>query len=65
MALRPSIETNDAHGNIVPAENENGSATPGPATGCEDAMSDPIIGLIIALGFAVYLITTLVRPEKL
>jgi len=27
-------------------------------------MSDPIIGLIVAVGLGVYLVYTLVRPEK-
>ncbi|WP_372710455.1 K(+)-transporting ATPase subunit F [Hyphomicrobium sp.] len=27
-------------------------------------MSDPIIGLIVAIGLGVYLVYTLIRPEK-
>jgi K+-transporting ATPase KdpF subunit len=31
---------------------------------CEAAMSDPIIGLAVAIGLGAYLVYTLVRPEK-
>jgi len=34
------------------------------AVGCEAAMSDPAIGLIVAIGLGIYLIYTLLRPEK-
>jgi K+-transporting ATPase KdpF subunit len=34
------------------------------AAGCEAAMSDPVIGLAVAIGLGVYLVYTLVRPEK-
>jgi len=27
-------------------------------------MSDPVIGLLVAIGLGVYLVYTLVRPEK-
>jgi K+-transporting ATPase KdpF subunit len=39
--------------------------TPAFAVDCEaPAMTDPIIGLIVALGLAAYLIYALVKPEK-
>jgi K+-transporting ATPase KdpF subunit len=34
------------------------------ATGYEAAMSDPLIGLAVAIGLGVYLVYTLVHPEK-
>ncbi|MDQ8698723.1 K(+)-transporting ATPase subunit F [Hyphomicrobium sp. LHD-15] len=37
---------------------------PRRATGCEASMSDPVIGLAVAIGLGVYLVYTLVRPEK-
>ena len=37
---------------------------PSYAAGCEAAMSDPVLGLLVALGLGAYLIYTLVRPEK-
>ena len=37
---------------------------PAPATGCEGyPMIEPILGLAVAIGLAVYLIVTLIRPE--
>jgi K+-transporting ATPase KdpF subunit len=38
--------------------------TPAFVTVCEAAMSDPIVGFIIAIGLAAYLVYTLLRPEK-
>jgi K+-transporting ATPase KdpF subunit len=36
-----------------------------PATGCEaPAMLEPLIGLAVALGLALYLFYTLIRPER-
>jgi K+-transporting ATPase KdpF subunit len=38
---------------------------PSSAPSCEEGlMSDPIIGLIVAVGLGAYLIYTLVRPER-
>ncbi|HML43134.1 MULTISPECIES: K(+)-transporting ATPase subunit F [Hyphomicrobium] len=37
---------------------------PSSATACEAAMSDPLIGLAVAIGLAAYLVYTLLRPEK-
>lgn len=37
---------------------------PSFAVGCEAAMSDPVIALIVAIGLGVYLVYTLIRPEK-
>ncbi|MBV1693087.1 MAG: K(+)-transporting ATPase subunit F [Hyphomicrobiales bacterium] len=34
------------------------------ATGCEAVMSDPVIGLLVAVGLGAYLVYTLLRPEK-
>jgi K+-transporting ATPase KdpF subunit len=36
-----------------------------PATVCEErAMLEPMIGLAVALGLALYLLYTLIRPER-
>jgi K+-transporting ATPase KdpF subunit len=37
---------------------------PAFATGCEAAMSDPIIALAVAVALAAYLIYALIKPEK-
>jgi K+-transporting ATPase KdpF subunit len=31
---------------------------------CEGGMSEPILGLIVAVGLAIYLAITLVKPER-
>jgi K+-transporting ATPase KdpF subunit len=39
--------------------------TPTPATGSEEArMTDPLIGLAVGALLAVYLVYTLIRPER-
>jgi K+-transporting ATPase KdpF subunit len=35
-----------------------------PSTGCEAAMIDPVLGLIVALALGAYLLATLLRPES-
>jgi K+-transporting ATPase KdpF subunit len=38
---------------------------PAPSTGCEDAlMLEPLFGLLVALALGVYLVVTLLRPER-
>lgn len=38
---------------------------PAPAASCEGvAMTEPILALFVALGLGIYLVHTLVRPEK-
>jgi K+-transporting ATPase KdpF subunit len=34
------------------------------ATGCEAAMAEDFIGLLVALGLAAYLVHALLHPEK-
>ncbi len=38
--------------------------TPMPATGSEAQMFEPLIGLTVGVLLAIYLIVTLVRPER-
>jgi K+-transporting ATPase KdpF subunit len=35
-----------------------------PSAGCEAAMPEPVFGLIVALALGVYLLLTLLRPER-
>jgi K+-transporting ATPase KdpF subunit len=35
-----------------------------PSTGCEGTTMDPIFGLIVALALGIYLLVTLIRPER-
>jgi K+-transporting ATPase KdpF subunit len=38
---------------------------PAPATVCEEApMFEPILGLVVALALGLYLVFTLIHPEK-
>ncbi len=38
---------------------------PAPATGCEGkAMLEPILGLVVAVALGLYLVFTLIHPEK-
>ena len=41
------------------------SSMPAPSTGCEErSMFDPILGLIVAIALGVYLVATLLKPER-
>jgi K+-transporting ATPase KdpF subunit len=48
----------------VPASSALAASTSTPATGCEDAMFELILGAVIAAGMLVYLVVALLRPEK-
>jgi K+-transporting ATPase KdpF subunit len=57
--LTPSISPSDSH------SSPSWGSTPTPATGCEEAhMIEPLIGLVVSALLAVYLVYTLIRPER-
>ncbi|MBN9053488.1 K(+)-transporting ATPase subunit F (plasmid) [Shinella sp. PSBB067] len=37
---------------------------PARSTGCEAAMIEPLFGLLVAVALGVYLVVTLLRPER-
>jgi K+-transporting ATPase KdpF subunit len=48
----------------VSASSPRAVFTSTPATGCEGAMFELILGAVISAGMLVYLVIALLRPEK-